>query len=390
MVRRAPGPDDVRRATPEREFVSVDQSEPIRRSIEVEYWVIDDEGRLADPEPLVDASPGVEREFVEPLLEVKTTPCEASHALRAELLDRLGRVLRRADDLGYGLVPLATPLNEPTVAERDSERTRIQNRVVGDDFAFVRHCAGTHVHVEQHPGAVVEQVNTLIALDPALALVNSAPWFRGEYLAPGARSKLYRWMAYDDLPHQGRLWGYVDDRAAWTRRLERRYEEFVTAAVDAGVDRRAVEANFDPESAVWTPVQVRETFGTVEWRSPDTALPSEVLRLADTVASVVGSLRDTEVEFGGERGRVTDERVVLPEFETVLGHVDTAVREGTADRSLRSYLERMGFDVPAYSPVTHELAGPDTISVEQARRLRLDHADRLARDVRRRRAVSGD
>jgi hypothetical protein len=135
---------------------------------------------------------------------------------------------------------------------------------------------------------------------------------------------------------------------------------------------------------------VRETFGTVEWRSPDTALPSEVLRLADTVASVVGSLRDTEVEIGGERGRVTDERVVLPEFETVLGHADTAVREGAADRSLRSYLERMGFDVAAYNPVTHELAGPDTISTEQARRLRLDHADRLARDVRRRRAVSGD
>jgi carboxylate-amine ligase len=370
--------------------VPADRSEPIRRSIEVEYWVIDDEGRLVDPGPLVDAAPGVEREFVEPMLEVKTTPCETSRALREQLLDRLGRVLRRADDLDRGLVPLATPLNEPTITELSSERTRIQNRVVGDDFACVRHCAGTHVHVEQQPGAVVEQVNTLIALDPALALVNSSPWFRGEYLGVGARSKLYRWMAYDDLPHQGRLWGYVDDRSAWTRRLERRYEEFVTAAMDAGVDRRAVEANFDPESAVWTPVQLRETFGTVEWRSPDTALPSEVLRLADTVAGVVGSLRDATVERGGDRGRVTADRVVLPDFETVVGHVDSAVRDGIADRSLRSYLERMGFDVAAYTPASHELGDPDGVSVEQARRLRLDHAARLARDVDRRRPVSGD
>jgi hypothetical protein len=33
----------------------------IRRSVEVEYWVVDDEGRLAEPGALVDASPGAER-----------------------------------------------------------------------------------------------------------------------------------------------------------------------------------------------------------------------------------------------------------------------------------------------------------------------------------------
>ncbi len=38
----------------------------------------------------------------------------------------------------------------------------------------------------------------------------------------------------------------------------------MTAAVDAGVDRRTVAANFVPESAIWTPVQLRAEFGTVE------------------------------------------------------------------------------------------------------------------------------
>ena len=97
-------------------------------------------------------------------------------------------------------------------------------------------------------------------------------------------------------------------------------------SITGGANDDLLLGDADDDTVVWTPARLREEMPTVEWRSPDTALPSEVLRLADTVASVVGSLRDAEVEIGGERGRVTDERVVLPEFETVLGHVDTAVR----------------------------------------------------------------
>ena len=59
--------------------MSVHESEPIRRSIEVEYWVIDDAGRLVEPGALVNATPGAEREFVEPLLEVKTTDSVRLH-----------------------------------------------------------------------------------------------------------------------------------------------------------------------------------------------------------------------------------------------------------------------------------------------------------------------
>jgi len=370
--------------------VSAHESEPRRRSIEVEYWVIDDEGRLVEPGELVDVAAGAEREFVAPLLELKTTPCATTRELRDELFDTVGRVLRRADELGKALVPLATPVSADGIAELPSERTRVQNRVVGEPFEYVRHCAGTHIHVEQQPGSEIDQLNTLIALDPALALVNSSPYFEGRRLAPGARSKLYRRMGYDDVPHQGWLWSYVDDDAEWDRRLERRYEEFVTAAVEAGVDRRTVEANFDPESAVWTPVQLRPAFGTVEWRSPDAALPSRIVRLADEVAATVGHLGDVDVRIDGETGRVTDDEVVLPTFDAVLGYVDAAVEEGLDSAPLRSYLDRMGFDVGAYEPVSHEIDGREPVSADEARQLRLDHAARLERDVLRARSVRGD
>ncbi|WP_411968053.1 glutamate-cysteine ligase family protein [Haloferax sp. YSSS75] len=357
-------------------------AEPLRRSIEVEYWVVEDDGSLTTPGELVDASSGAEREFVEPVLEVKTTPCSTTAELREDLYGRLGDVLSRADQVGKRLVPLATPMSDESVSERESDRTRIQNRVVGSDFEYVRHCAGTHIHVEQRPGREIDQFNTLVALDPALALLNSSPYFDGRRLAAGARSKLYRRMAYDDVPHQGWLWRYADDTREWSRRLERRFEEFLTTAVDAGVDRSSVEANFDPESAIWTPVQLRSAFGTVEWRSPDNALPSDVLRLADSVAGVVEHLDSADLRIEGERGSVTDDTVVLPEFDQVLRYVDAAIEEGLDSEAVRSYLDRMGFDVEAYSPVSHEIDGRETVTPAEARELRLRHADRLERDVR--------
>ncbi|MFC4358089.1 glutamate-cysteine ligase family protein [Halobium salinum] len=362
-----------------------------RQSVEVEYWVIDGDGRLVEPGALVEEASGVEREFVEPLLEIKTTPCRSTTALREELFDRLVRVLERAEELDKGLVPLATPLVGEEIEELPSDRTKVQNEVVGEAFEYVRHCAGTHIHVEQRPGRVVDQFNTLVALDPALALVNSSPYFDGRRLAAGARSMLYRRMAYEDLPHQGWLWSYIDDTDEWTRRLERRHEEFVRAAVEAGVDRQTVEAGFDEESAVWTPVQLRDQFDTVEWRSPDATLPSHVVRLADDLTDLIDRLDRVDVRIDGDEGGVTDDEIVLPEFDAVVGYVDAAIEDGLESGTVRSYLDRLGFDVGAYDPISPAIDGSEELSPDAARELRLDYADRLKRDVRRQvRSIQGD
>lgn len=362
----------------------------IRRSIEVEYWVIDDEGNLVEPGSLVSASAGVEREFIEPLLEIKTTPCETTAELRTELYERIGRVLEVAQSVDKRLVPLATPINHDEIKDIPSERTRIQDEIIGSDFEYVRHCAGTHIHVEQIPGKEIDQLNTLVALDPALALVNSARRFHGRPLAAGARSKLYRWMAYDDIPHQGRLWRYIDSREQWDRRLERRYEEFETMALEAGIDRQALSSCFDPESAIWTPVQLRDRFRTVEWRSPDTALPSEILRLADSIFDVIEHVKDADVRIEGDTGRITEDSILLPEFDTVLEQVNTAIRDGITSESLCGYLERMGFDIDAYDPVAHQQDRVGNISVQEAKRIRVSQARALEEEVTQAPSISLD
>jgi hypothetical protein len=365
---------------------------PIRRSIEVEYWVVDDEGRLTDPGRLIHAGPGVEREFVAPMIEIKTSPCETTRELRNELLSRIRAVLRCAEDVNKKLVPLATSLNRDSIRELPSERTRIQNCVFGSSFQYVRHCAGTHIHFEQQPGQAIDQLNTLIALDPALALLNSARHFRGRPLATGARSELYRRRAYDGFPFQGRLWSYVSDRDEWDRRLNDCYEDFRTRALENDVTHASFDDCFDPdlpECAAWTPVKLRDTFGTVEWRSPDTTLPSEVLRLADTMASLMDRVRNTTVRIGEGPGGINDTEMILPSFDTVATHIDLAIKDGLTSERVCSYLKRMGVDVNAYTPVV-DTFDTEPISKPETRRLRLEHAERLRTDVATRPPVAAE
>ncbi len=358
---------------------------PLRRSIEVEYWVIDDQGRLTEPGALVDASPGAEREFVAPMLEIKTTPCTSTAELRDELLTRIRDVLQCADSLNKGLVPLATSLHRDAIEELPSDRTRIQNQVFGSSFQYVRHCAGTHIHFEQQPGNAVDQLNMLTALDPALALVNSARHFRGQALAVGARTKLYRRRAYDGVPLQGRLWSYVAGRDEWDRRLNDCYENFRARALANGADRKIIESCYDPslpESAAWIPVRMRDTFGTVEWRSPDTALPSQILRLADTMATIMDQVRRTPVRIGEGTARITNREMTLPSFDTVRTHVDLAIQEGLSSNRLRSYLDCIGFNPDTYTPIVDDFDNAP-LSKRTARRRRREYAERLRTDVSR-------
>lgn len=357
-------------------------------SIEVEYWAIDNKGKLTDPAPIVDAAPGVEREFVKPLLEIKTTPCESIAQLRKQLYHRLNQVLSAGAKEGIKLVPLATPLHTQDIEDLPHERTRIQDRVIGEQFECIRHCAGTHIHFEQIPGREIDQVNFLIAIDPALALVNSSPYFQGSYVAASARSEIYRWKAYDTLPYQGQLWPYVEDSSEWATQLHHRYEEFVTEAITRGFSRAEVESYFDPENTVWTPVKLRGEFPTVEWRSPDVTLPNQVLELADQVNTLMEHLTQTEVQIGGNNVCITDDTIEIPDFSIVENHVRAAIQNGLQSNDVCSYLNQIGFEIPAFDPITQDLDSEETLSIDRARALRLEYADRLKQNVTKNQSIN--
>jgi gamma-glutamyl:cysteine ligase YbdK (ATP-grasp superfamily) len=351
--------------------------------LEVEYWVVDRDGKLTAPGPLLDVDDRIDEEFVEPMLEVKTTPCSSTAELRDELVGRLRRIVDAAHEMEKRLVPLSTPLwaAPADIPYREKSGTQLQRQIIGPTFDDARFCAGTHIHVEQSASNVADQLNVLTALDPAFALVNSSSHYRGEHLLECARPYLYRRSCYGDAPEQGQLQPYVDSAAEWETRLESAYERFRRTALDRGVDEATFDAEFDPASATWTPVALRNSLSTVEWRSPDTALPSQVLRLADDVRTIVSRADERGTAVGPDASTDSD-AVRLPSFDRVEQTVETAMHDGASHPSVRAYLRDRGF-----SPAAYDSLAPDRpdgwLSKKQARTLRLEAADRLEADLDR-------
>lgn len=344
--------------------------------IEAEYWVVDGTGALCDGRALADAHELVEPEFVASLIEVKTPPVAGEVALRRSLQATLRAVLAAAEERGMALVPLGTPLSDspsPVV----SERGRFLERIYGENLKPAMQCAGTHVHFDS--GRVTRQVNLLTALDPALALVSSSPCYAGRYAMAAARPYAYRSLCGPEFAEFRDLWAYTADAAAWSDRLGAAYEAFRRLAADQGVTDEQFRKHFQPENTILTPLRVRQRIQTVEWRTPDTALPSDVVRLTTDISRLVEQTRSKPVEVG-EPG-VGSDSIRIPPFDALRHLTVEAMEFGLDSPAVREYLEAMTIETADYRPISDEIGYQSPVSVPDARRLRLEYARRLERDV---------
>ncbi|RDI72713.1 glutamate-cysteine ligase family protein [Halopelagius longus] len=358
----------------------------MRIGIEIEYWLVDTDGNLRPADEVIAACEGVDSEMVTPLLEVKTPPCDSLAELTAVLGDRLGRVRDEARVRDKRLVPLGTPLSDERLPRRTSSRLAVQHAVLGDDLGHAGYCAGAHLHFEQT--SVADQLRVLTALDPAFALVNTTPYYRGRRVTACARPLAYRRLCYRSVPEYGQLWRYPESAAEWRERVRRRFDAFVDAAAERGVDPDTVESEFSPCDAVWAPVCLRDDLGagTVEWRTPDAASPLELCRLAADAVRIVETAVEDGTRIGD--GNDGDGSLSLPPFATLRARVDAAIERGLAAPPVEEHLSRFGFDPDEYRPFGEEIGGRERLDADDARRIRLRAADRLERDVERLRGTA--
>lgn len=349
---------------------------PLQMGVEMELWVVDDDGRLADGGHLAEAHERIEPEFVGPLLEVHTDPHADQEALERDLTGTLRAAIRAADADDKRLVPLGTPLTEANPPAK-GRRGRLFEEIYGDGVISAKNCAGTHVHIEQDD--VVDQLNLLTALDPALALVSSSPYYRGRRGEDSSRAAAYRTKSGADFRQYTDLWPYADSEGEWCDRVATAYEEFLALAEDRGVDRGIVEEHFDPEDTVLNPVRRRRRQPTVEWRAPDTALPSQTVRLATDVRDLLERLDGRDLEIGPVG--VEDDRIRIPSFSELRDVSRRAIDRGLASDRVRTYLQSFGLDPGSYQPISAQLYGPEQLPESKARRLRLEYARRLRADV---------
>ncbi|SDF27737.1 Glutamate-cysteine ligase family 2(GCS2) [Halorubrum xinjiangense] len=344
--------------------------------VELELWVVNERGRLCDGTEVIEAHPRIEPEFINPLIEVKTEPHTSERDLRRDLQSVLQTAILAAERASKRLVPLGTPLTEAD-PPANCERGRVFETVYGDGVRSAKNCAGTHIHFEREDA--VDQLNLLTALDPALALTSSSPYYAGERRANSARALAYRTDCGDEFRCFTDLWEYADSLSEWRDRVDEKYERFKRLAADRGVSGETIEALFAPENTVLNPVRLRECQPTVEWRAPDATLPSQVVRLASDVERLVSRAATAPVEFGAPR--LENDRLKLPEFEALRDVSRRAIESGLDSPTVESYLRELGFDTAAYDPLSSRLRGPPRLGESAARTRRLRQAGRLQADV---------
>ncbi len=350
----------------------------IKTGVELELWVIDHWGRLCDGQEISDAHERIEPEFIGPLVEIQTEPHENELGLRRDFQTVLRTAIRAASAEGKQLVPLGTPLTASD-APAHSERGRLFETIYGDGVQSAKNCAGTHVHFEKDD--VIDQLNVLTALDPALALLSTSPYYSGELGSDCSRAQAYRKRCGPEFRGYCDLWSYADDLEEWRERVDHMYEVFKQLSSERGVSPETVEEFFEPEDTVLNPVRLHECQPTVEWRAPDAALPSQIVQIATDVGQIVSQTGDKPVEYGTPG--VRSDRIRLPEFSELRKLSERAIRSGLGTVEVRNYLREMGFDLSEYQPLSPQLNGPPTLDESEARRLRLEQAQRLRTDVER-------
>lgn len=348
----------------------------MRLGLEAEYWVIDEEGALCDGRDLVEVHDQISPEFVGSMIEIKTSPVESLSELCDEFVDMLNVLISAANANKRHLVPLGTPLSRQSLPVT-SARGRLLERIYGEGIEPAKNCAGTHIHFERE--RVTRQLNLLTALDPALALVSSSPYYHGERLANCARAHVYRHESGMRFERYRDLWEYTSDVSEWERRMDARYRELRTIALEAGIDNEKFAAYFGPENVVMTPVRLRGVQPTVEWRAPDTALPSQILTLVETVTDLVEQTAETPVTIG--EPVVNDKQITVPPFTELHELTNAAVERGLQSPEVREYLATMGFDQASYQPRTDMLSNSQRLDETAAKRIRLNASEVLEADV---------
>jgi hypothetical protein len=274
-------------------------------TLTTEYWVVDEAGRLADPD-LIAGLPGAEGTASPYSVAVETPPCERCVELEAALDARLAATVEAAHDRGCRLLGLG--LRPDLLTESASPVTDQPPPVA---------TAGTRISFETDPAASTDLYNVLLALDPAFVLVNTTSRVDGGQRYACGRPSLY---------HRGSTAQY----------------RLGDVAVGTG-------SSSDTDSLTdWQPVALLDGGSRVEWRSLDATTPTLLVDLIAEITTILQEARRHELCVESFGNGFHGDRLVLPDEEWRAIYAREAVEKGLSSLLVRAYLERLGIGTDWY------------------------------------------
>lgn len=352
----------------------------MKKGVELEFFVVDSDGNLCSAKKITGELDFAAPEFAECVVEIKSDPFESIEELKRDITRKTKKAIELGKEHDRSIVPLGTPLNHEELGLLETERLEMMKKFNPRDIEVEKELAriGFHIHFEKEE--VKDQINVLTALDPAFALLNSSPYHQGRQVAASSRNMVYRYNWKPKFPESVSLWPYTDSVEEWKEKMHQAFDEFKKEAISKGISEKNFLEHYHPDRSIWTPIRLRDKFPTVEYRSPDTTLISEAMKLVEDIDEILEISKEKEIVVGGEPG-VEDERIVLPEFEKVEELSKKAAENGIQDNEVREYLEKMGFDVSRYNPLSSRINGEENLTIQRAREKRLEASKMLEEDL---------
>ena len=302
----------------------------LRLSLRADYWVIDEQGQLEEPDRVA-GLPGADATDSPYSLAVETPPCADCGDLRRELVDRLRSTVSAAHNRGCRLLALGIRPDLLVDGPRlpDGEPPPVAT-------------ASTRVVFEPEPGAAADCYNTLVALDPAFVLINTTCRVDGDQRYACGRPSLI---------HGGPTGRYRTTEEAPPD------AEPTEPTPEVPVSR----SDRDPPGAASTdhqPVAWLDGGSRIEWRSLDAATPTLLVDLLADVTEILRAAAHRRLRVESFGNGFHGDRLVLPSTAWQAIYTEAAIREGLSSLLVRAYLERFGIETGWYRAAARSAAEP--------------------------------
>ena len=286
----------------------------LRTSVAVDYWVIDETGRLADPGHTA-GLPGMAATTSPYSVRIETPSCGSCSELEETFEAGLGDAVAAAHDRGCRLLPLGL---RPDLL--DAERHPTDQPPPGAT-------AGTRICFEPDPAIAVDCYNVLLALDPAFVLINTTS-------------------------HGAATCG----RPAWTRRSR-----------TVAPYRSGGTASAEPAPATGPqPVDLLGGGSRIEWTSLDPATPTLLVDLIADIKSVLTEAADCRLSVDSFGAGFRGDRLGLPSAEWRSIYAEEATTKGLSSLLVRALLDRFGIETDWYRAVTPPPVGTESAAAIRA------------------------
>jgi len=404
-----------------RRNASKSKKERSKTGFEVEFLVVDNEGKISNEADKIlshikdnELKHEVIKECCHSYVEMGVYPRVYVRNAATKFLEDMLGVLDVAEKFDLGFYPLSMYPYKYTPKMRTSDWYGVKEKIFGDKWEYAGRCAGFHFHYSLPKGIfnyhdrhlnehayrsekqkTINAFNFGVAIDPVLTtLTQSSPLFQGKYLAKGSRILLYRGgdaLGYDGMYNSYQMFGGLRNYVITYEDLidigDERYQRWMEVVKKAGGDVAEVQKKNKLDIS-WNPVKVNKV-GSIEMRNMDMNFPSTLMAVAIITKYALRDIQREEIEitidnlaidepFKYEDGKKP--RIYVPPF----WHVNTAIQkngawDGLENKEVHKYCKNF-FELclkftnkkyyPALRPIKEMIKNGETRSDEILKKIR--------------------